>query len=279
MLNGSLDSFALPDVLRFVASGGVTGRVEIVRDEVGGELALDRGKFVGARLTEDEAPSTIDEALDVAVLLFDGSGGTFEVVEEEWVGGPLSLDADELVKAVERRRKEWAAVVEVLGSLEDPLILANDLPHGTDQITIRADQWRLLTFVDGRRGVQEIARDSASSVYATALALAEMANAGMIARGDAAAWEEPAPAPAKKGKRRRRMRIRPTCCTTSPRRRTRTTPTTSRLQSRLQHRRVAPERFGLCARRRVRNRGSGFADKATSPGGIDGGGAPDLERR
>jgi hypothetical protein len=201
MLNGSLDSFALPDVLRFVASGGVTGRVEIVRDEVGGELALDRGKFVGARLTEDEAPSTIDEALDVAVLLFDGSGGTFEVVEEEWVGGPLSLDADELVKAVERRRKEWAAVVEVLGSLEDPLILANDLPDGTDQITIRADQWRLLTFVDGRRSVQEIARDSASSVYATALALAEMANAGMIARGDAAGWEEPAPAPAKKGKK------------------------------------------------------------------------------
>jgi hypothetical protein len=193
MLNGSLDSFALPDVLRFVASGGVTGRVEIVRDEVGGELALDQGRFVGARLTEDEAPSTIDEALDVAVLLFDGSGGTFEVVEEEWVGGPLSLDADELVKAVERRRKEWAAVVEVLGSLEDPLILANDLPDGTDQITIRADQWRLLTFVDGRRSVQDVARDSASSVYATAVALAEMAHAGMIARGDAALWEETEP--------------------------------------------------------------------------------------
>src|SRR6266568_954505 len=191
MLNGSLDSFALPDVLRFVASGGVTGRIEIARDEVGGELALDQGSFVGASLTEDEAPTTVDEALDVAVLLFDGTGGTFNVVEEEWVGGPLSLNADELVKAVERRRKEWAAVVEVLGSLEDPLVLANDLPDGTDQITIRADQWRMLTFVDGRRSVQDVARDSASSVYATAVALAEMANAGMIARGDAAAWEEP----------------------------------------------------------------------------------------
>jgi hypothetical protein len=200
MLNGSLDSFALPDVLRFVASGGVTGRIEIVRAEVGGELVLDQGNFVGARLLEDEAPSTVDEALDVAVLLFDGSGGSFNVAEEEWVGGPLSLDADELVKAVERRRKEWAAVVEVLGSLEDPLILASDLPKGTDQITIRADQWRLISFVDGRRSVQDVARDAASSVYATALALAEMANAGMIARGEAADWESEEPAP-KRGKK------------------------------------------------------------------------------
>jgi hypothetical protein len=204
MLNGNLDAFALPDVLRFVASGGITGRIEIVRDEVGGELALDRGSFVGARLTADEAPSTIVEALDVAVLLFDGCGGTFEVVEEEWVGGPLSLNADELVKAVERRRKEWAAVVEVLGSLEDPLVLANDLPDGTDQITIRADQWRMLTFVDGRRSVQDVARDSASSVYATAVALAEMANAGMIARGDATAWEEPEPEPVR-GKKSKKV--------------------------------------------------------------------------
>ena len=80
MLNGNLDAFALPDVLRFIASGGVTGRVEITRDEVEGELALDQGRFVGARLTEEEAPSTVNEALDVAVLLFDGSGGTSPAV-------------------------------------------------------------------------------------------------------------------------------------------------------------------------------------------------------
>src|SRR6266516_680678 len=108
MLNGSLDNFALPDVLRFVASGGVTGRIEITRDEVSGELSVDQGRFVAARLGEDEAPTTVDEALDVAVLLFDGSGGTFQVVQEEWVGGPLDLDAEDLVKAVERRREQWA---------------------------------------------------------------------------------------------------------------------------------------------------------------------------
>jgi hypothetical protein len=191
MLNGSLDAFALPDVLRFVASGGVTGRVEIARDEVAGELALDQGTFVGARLSDEEAPSTVDESLDVAVLLFDGSGGTFNVVTEEWIGGPLSLSADDLVKAVERRKKEWAAVVDVLGSLEDPLVIVHMLPEGTDKVTIRADQWRLLSFIDGRRSVQDVARDAASSVYATAVALAEMANQGLLARGDGA-WDEDA---------------------------------------------------------------------------------------
>jgi hypothetical protein len=198
MLNGNLDTFALPDVLRFIASGNVTGRIEITRDDVAGEIAVDQGKFVGASLTDEEAPTTVDEALDIAVLLFDGAGGTFEVVQEEWVGGPLSLSAEELAKAVERRRKEWAAVVDQLGSLDEPLVIASDLPNGTEQIVVRAEQWRMLSFLDGRRSVQDVARDTASSVYATAVALAEMANAGMIARGHAEWDEQPAPKRSKK---------------------------------------------------------------------------------
>lgn len=185
MLNGNLDVFALPEVLRFVATGKVTGRVEITREDVTGQLSLDQGKFVAARLDEDEAPTTVDEALDAAVLLFDAEGGTFTVIEEEWVGGPLSLDAESLIAAIDKRRQEWSEVVSVLGSLEDPLILANDLPSGTKTVTIKADQWRLLTLVDGTRSVQDVARDSASSVYATALSLAELAQGGMVARGEA----------------------------------------------------------------------------------------------
>lgn len=190
MLNGSLEVFALPEVLRFVAAGKVTGRVVIERDDVGGELSLDQGVFVAARLTEDEAPSTVDEALDAAVLLFDGAAGTFNVVVEEWVGGPLSLDADAFVSAIDKRREQWAEVVSVLGSLEDPLVLVSQLPAGTKGVTITADQWRLLTLVDGTRSVQDAARDSASSVYATALALAELAQQGMVARGETKTWTQ-----------------------------------------------------------------------------------------
>jgi hypothetical protein len=199
MLSGSLDAFALPDVLRFVAGSGSTGRIEINRDEVGGELSLDQGRFVAARLTGEDAPTTVDEAMDVAVLLFDGTAGSFEVVHEDWAGGPLNLDADELVAAVDKRRQEWAEVVSILGSLEEPLVLAADLPPGADQITIRADQWKMLTLVDGCRTVQDIARDGASSVYSTALALAELAERGMVARGVGVQWQ--APAAAKRAKK------------------------------------------------------------------------------
>ena len=194
MLQGSLDSFALPDVLRFVASSGATGRIEVIREEVAGELMLDQGRYVAARLDDDDAPTTEDEALDVAVLLFDGSSGTFAVVNEDWAGGPLSLDADELIAAVERRRQQWAEVVEVLGSLEDPLVLVADLPEGTEKIVIRAEQWRLLSLIDGVRSVQDIARDAAGSVYATAVALAELADKGMVARGVGVGYEAPATA-------------------------------------------------------------------------------------
>ncbi len=202
MLNGSLDTFGLPDVLKFVAASKVTGRIEITRDEVAGDLSIDQGRFVAARLAEDEAPSTVDEALDVAVLLFDGSGGSFEVVQEEWVGGPLDFKAEELTKAVSKRREEWAEVVSVLGSLEDPMILANDLAKGTETVTISAKQWGLLTLIDGKRSVQDIARDAGSSVYATARELAQLFERGMVARGDRVRWEEAvAPKQSKRGSR------------------------------------------------------------------------------
>lgn len=199
MLNGNLDAFGLPEVLKFVSAGKVTGRIEITREEVGGDLSIDQGKFVAARLAEDEAPTTVDEALDVAVLLFDGSGGSFEVVQEEWVGGPLNLNADELIKAVNKRREEWAEVVSVLGSLEDPMLLANDLAKGTETVTISATQWGLLCLVDGKRSVQDLARDAGSSVYHTARELAELFQRGMIARGDRVRWEEAVPKSGKKG--------------------------------------------------------------------------------
>lgn len=186
MLNGSLESFALSEVLRFVAASGATGRVEIEREEVSGELSLDQGRFVAARLADEDAPATEDEALDVAVLLFDGSAGTFTVVDEEWAGGPLSLDADELVRAVDRRRQQWAEVVQVLGSLDDPLSLVADLPEGAQEVTITAQQWGLLTLIDGVRSAQDIARDARQSVYGAALALAGLAEMGMVSRSDVA---------------------------------------------------------------------------------------------
>src|SRR5260221_210450 len=51
---------------------------------------------------------------------------------------------------------------------------------------------------DGRRSVQDVARDAATSVYATAVALAEMAKSGLITRGQADWDEQPAP---KRGKK------------------------------------------------------------------------------
>ena len=190
MLNGSLESFALPEVLRFIAGSGITGRVEIEREEVSGELSLDQGTFVAARLSDDEAPANEDEALDVAVLLFDGTGGSFKVEVEDWAGGPLRLDADGLSTAVEHRREQWAEVVASLGSLEDPLMVIPSLPDGTEEVTITAGQWRLLSLVDGRRSAQDIGAEAAMSTYAAAVGLAELAARGLIAADAAGAWED-----------------------------------------------------------------------------------------
>lgn len=192
MLNGSLEAFALPDVIKLVAARDITGRVAITRAGVSGEISIDRGKVVAARLADDGPPSNHDEALDVVVVLFDATGGEFALHPEEWVGGPLDLDPEALLAAADERRDAWAEIISTLGTLEEPMILAPHLPDGTSEITIRADQWKLITLVDGLRSVQDVARDAALSVFATSVALAELAKAGMVTRGSQKPWEEPA---------------------------------------------------------------------------------------
>lgn len=189
MLNGSLESFALPDVLRFVASGGISGRISITREEVAGELAVHEGRFVGASLADADLPSSADEALDATVLLFDGSGGTFDVKQGDPGSGPFEHDADQLIAAVDERRRQWAELVEVLGSLDEPLALVDAIPDGTDQITISRKDWHLLCLVDGSRSVQDIAADAGTSIYAAAATLATLARAGLVAAGT---WDEAA---------------------------------------------------------------------------------------
>jgi len=183
MLSGNLGIFPLPDVIKVVAGRDITGRIAVRRDAVTGEFSIDRGKVVSARLTEDEAPTNYDEALDVAVVLFDGTGGTFEVHQEEWIGGPLDLDPDALASAIDERRDAWAIIIDRIGSLEDPPMLAAQLPDGTEEVILSGDQWRLVTLMDGSRTAPDIARDSSLSVFAVATALADMEKAGIVTRG------------------------------------------------------------------------------------------------
>lgn len=178
MLSGSLDLFALADVLRFVARSGVTGAVNIHRPEDGGRILLFKGEVVGATIDGFE-PRDTDGVVDAGLRLLDAAGGEFSL-DVQPATGPIRSPVEEFLTAVGQRRAEWTKILDAVGSPDGPLVLSPSLPPGASEITLSPLEWRIVVLSDGRRSIRDIARELGESEFAAAKALLAMANAGML---------------------------------------------------------------------------------------------------
>jgi signal peptidase I len=153
-LSGSLASFDITTLLRFLSGVGKTGDVLLSRNQWIGEVSLERGRIIGATVLEDEGP----EALEFIALALQG--GSFEFSE-----GPPTL------------RPSLASVVDPLSALEQfalrgarwrqelpsptavPRRIESEQPEQDDESQITLDRRALyvLMDVDGRRSVRDLA--------------------------------------------------------------------------------------------------------------------------
>lgn len=196
MLQGSLDVFALPDVLRLVSQSGATGRLTIRRKGAVGAIGLREGTVIGGELAGVPAEDP-DSLLDAAMTMVDATGGEFSLVQGDSTEvGRYAVE--EFLDAIGDHRRRWQAVIAELGGLEHPVTLNPNLPDEDSTVTLSASEWRLAVLTDGRRTVQDLARDADMSTLRTAQTLVEMLRSGLLEGGQAAAT--PAPAPARPAK-------------------------------------------------------------------------------
>src|SRR5262245_13642933 len=77
-LQGTLDTFALPDVLRLLAGTRKTGRLRLVGDRGNGSVWVDGGSVVATEASGSPAPKGLGEVFFELLRYRDGSF-TFEV--------------------------------------------------------------------------------------------------------------------------------------------------------------------------------------------------------
>lgn len=177
MLNGSLEPFALTDVLHLMSASKVSGRLDVRRSGRAASFMLQGGVVLGVA---PEGGGVLDEdgSIDLALEILDGSGGTFAVEPGPPGSGPVHLGVDELLERVSARRGEWKEVSEAIGSLDRALRLASAI--GSDVVTVSAEEWRLLAAVAAGRSAREVARTRGTKAYETACGLAALARKGLV---------------------------------------------------------------------------------------------------
>ncbi len=150
-LQGDLNSFALPDVLRLLAGTGKSGRLEIDAAHGTGELLLNAGTIVASSVST--APHAVESA-DVVYELLCFESGAFLFDERDQPGRP-GESVERVIAAAEGLVVEWADVQTVVPSLDAWLTLAPEIDD--DIIELTADQWRALAAIGGGANVRDLA--------------------------------------------------------------------------------------------------------------------------
>jgi len=151
-LQGTLDTFALPDVLRLLASTSKSGCLRVSGSRGDGDIWFESGGVVAAATATPLPTTNPVEVLCELLRCSDGhfafeSGATVEHDGAPADIEPLLVEAEQLVA-------EWEAIEAVVPSLDAWVALVEDLPKA--KVSVDARSWKVILAVAGGSTVRDI---------------------------------------------------------------------------------------------------------------------------
>ncbi|WP_334142833.1 DUF4388 domain-containing protein [Rhabdothermincola sp.] len=144
-LQGTIETFALPDVMRLLASTKKTGRLRVEGSRGEGNVWVDGGQIVSCAATG--APRA-GGAVEVMFELLRFQDGSFVFDADEAPAerfDPVEVEAT--LAEAEKLLEEWRAIEAVVPSLDAWVSLAAQLPG--DSVTLDRQRWSTIVAVGG----------------------------------------------------------------------------------------------------------------------------------
>jgi hypothetical protein len=190
-LQGTLETFALPDVLRLLASTKKTGAYRLDGDRGSGSLWLLEGQIVGG---EFKGSATTD-ANEVAFELLRFSDGDFLFdADAEPPSSNDPADVETVLADAEGLLEEWKDIERVVPSLDRWVALRAELP--ADEVTIRADKWVSVVAIGGGKTVGQLGALLGLGELPVSRVVKDLVELGLVELGDVPSNVAPPPAPA-----------------------------------------------------------------------------------
>jgi len=191
-LQGTLETFALPDVLRLLASTKKTGRLRLTGGRGSGSIWLDEGEIVAGEASRSPLATEGTEVV-FELLRFEDGDFIFETDEASAEpGAPVSVE--DALSGAEALLSEWTAIEAVVPSTAAFVSLRKEIDG--DEVTLDADRWRQVVAVGGGRTVAGLGEHLGLSDMAVSRMVKELIETGVVDLGDApevVAAVEPSP--------------------------------------------------------------------------------------
>lgn len=180
-LQGTLETFALPDVLRLLASTKKTGCYRLDGDRGSGRLWVKDGQLVGGEFSG--APQ-VDDVTEVTFELLRFADGDFVFdADAEHDDSGEALDVEATLESAEKLLEEWNEIAAVVPSLDAWVSLRADLPG--DEVTIRADRWIYVVAVGGGATVGRLGTMLGQGELPICRTVKDLLELGVVELGDA----------------------------------------------------------------------------------------------
>jgi hypothetical protein len=175
-LQGTLDTFALPDVLRLLASTRKTGRLRITADRGSGSIWLDGGSVVAANATTAKTSEPLPLVVFELLRHHEGSFIFEPEVTTADAGAPVEIDA--ILRDAERLLAEWLEIEAVVPSLEAFVTLSPTLPRA--EMVVDAERWKVVVAAGGGGTVRQIGAALALGEIEVSRAVKDVVEAGLL---------------------------------------------------------------------------------------------------
>jgi hypothetical protein len=174
-LQGTLDTFALPEVLRLLAATKKTGRLRITGGRGTGSVWAADGEIRGVEATHaPHATEAVDALFEL--LRFEEGSFTFDAeAVHDGAGQPAELEP--LLADAEALLDEWRSIESIVPSLDAWVSLRKVLPQS--KVTVSQDQWTTLVAVGAGATVRRVADDLCLGELPVSRAVKELVELGM----------------------------------------------------------------------------------------------------
>lgn len=177
-LQGDLSDFSLTDIIQLLDLSKKTGAVYIQgqrgQQQIDGWLYFRDGRIVGAKL------GTLPP-LEAAYAFFTFTSGPFRFHDEQMLEAPTITQSNEMIIMEGVMHQEaWAKIQDYAPSLHMvPQLVTNPASTGSE-INLEADEWRVLTMVNARNTVAQIAQRSGLGEMRTCEIIAQLLASGLV---------------------------------------------------------------------------------------------------
>lgn len=177
-LAGDLSEFPLTDIIQLVQLSKQTGGVYIKGQRAGqsidGWLFFRDGKIIGAA-----SPGLLP--LDAVYTFFTLTSGPFRFYDDKRLDSPtITFSNEVIIMEGVMRQDAWARIHEHIPSLGLVPRLVLNPTTGSAEINLEPEEWRILTMVNGKNSVAQIAQRSGLGEFRTCEIVAQLLQSGLI---------------------------------------------------------------------------------------------------